>query len=153
METFLIGGLSAGIVAFMYYTLGGRNTLYVFVAISILGVFIGIFEDIDFTSEEYFTCSNTDGRMVNPKIATLVINEAKKTVKFQSFVENKIYADLKYTRDQTNEPEIYAFSQSKDDGYDIESIRFDRNTQQMRMYLGNDTDNPFYYYQCRQSNS
>ena len=52
METFLIGFLSVAIVSLMYFTLGGKNTLYVFVAISILGVLIGIFEDIDFSSSE-----------------------------------------------------------------------------------------------------
>ena len=90
--------------------------------------------------------------MVNPKIATLIINKAKKTVKFQSFEENKIYADLKYIKNQKIKTEIFAYSQSKDTPMNVESILFDRNTQQMRMGLVNDTDNPFYYYQCRQSN-
>ena len=64
METFLIGFLSVAVVSFMFFTLGGRNTLYVFVAISFLGVLIGVFEDKDFSSSEedkqFFVCSGTD---------------------------------------------------------------------------------------------
>ena len=134
------------------------------------GVLIGVFEDKDYSSSadkdfsssadinssssrEYFVCSNTDGKMDYPKIATLVINEAEKTVEFKSIEKKEIYADLEYSRDQTNKPEIFAYSKSKNDGLDIERIRFDRNTQQMLIGLRYIADKSVYYsYQCRQSN-
>ena len=52
METFLIGFLSVAIPMFMYYTLGGRNTLYIFGAICIFGILVAVFEDKDFSSSE-----------------------------------------------------------------------------------------------------
>ena len=148
METFLIGFLSVAIPMFMYYTLGGRNTLYIFGAICIFGILVAVFEDKDFSSSEKdFVCVARDGDIIYPKVATLIVDEANKTIKFKDFVENKTYADLKYLADQTNKPEIFAYSQSK-----AKSILFDRNTQEMQMRWNIDTDNPSDgYWQCRQS--
>ena len=155
METFLIGFFSAAIPVFMYYTLGGRNTLYIFGAICIFGILVAVFEDKNFSSSSskgadfsssslrYFVCTYTDGKLYTiPKVATLVVDEANKKIVFKSFEENKIYADLQYSVDYTNEPEIFAYSQSK-------SITFNRYNLKMRISTRDKRDNRmFSYYQC-----
>lgn len=65
METFLIGFLSVAIPMFMYYTLGGRNTLYIFGAICIFGILVAVFEDKDFSSSEDERNKNTDSLLQN----------------------------------------------------------------------------------------
>lgn len=50
LETFLIGGLSVVIPLLLFWTIGGKNTLYVFIGVCVLGLLIGIFEDINFSS-------------------------------------------------------------------------------------------------------
>tara|TARA_R100000781_G_scaffold108941_1_gene73676 strand:- start:1011 stop:1580 length:570 start_codon:yes stop_codon:yes gene_type:complete len=65
METFLIGFLSVAIPMFMYFTLGGRNTLYIFGAICIFGILVAVFEDNDFSSSEDERNKNTDSLLQN----------------------------------------------------------------------------------------
>ncbi len=63
IETFLITGLAGGIVALIFFTLGAEKTVWVFVGLCVLGVLIGIFEDIDFGSSNAERQANTDKLM------------------------------------------------------------------------------------------
>jgi len=60
IETFLIGLLSAAIPVFLFYTIGGKKTLYVFIGLCVLGLLVGVFEDIDFSSSDAQRQANTD---------------------------------------------------------------------------------------------
>ena len=63
IETFLITGMAGGIVSLLFYTLGANKTMWVFVGLCVLGVLIGIFEDIDFSSSNAERQANTDKLM------------------------------------------------------------------------------------------
>tara|TARA_B100001059_G_C17698839_1_gene508936 strand:- start:52 stop:627 length:576 start_codon:yes stop_codon:yes gene_type:complete len=60
LETFLIGGLSAVIPLLLFYTIGGKNTLYVFIGVCVLGLLVGIFEDMNFGSSDSKKQSTTN---------------------------------------------------------------------------------------------
>ena len=65
LETFLIGGLSAVIPLLLFYTIGGKNTLYVFIGVCVLALLIGIFEDKDFSSSNDLKQTNAY-KSINP---------------------------------------------------------------------------------------
>ena len=55
--------MAGGIVSLLFYTLGANKTMWVFVGLCVLGVLIGIFEDIDFSSSNAERQANTDKLM------------------------------------------------------------------------------------------
>lgn len=75
LETFLIGGLSAVIPLLLFWTIGGKNTLYVFIGVCVLGLLVGIFEDIDFSSSDTERNKNTKLLLQNYNNSSCDINK------------------------------------------------------------------------------
>ena len=74
-----------------------RNTLYIFVAVCVLGVLIGIFEDIDFSSSEedkqYFTCRGTDVDNGTKYTYSLAVDMKNNIMNFEGSSAGNIFGD------------------------------------------------------------